>query len=84
MLMFFLLALTRDIPSESFFDPPELAITLLIGAGAAFATTIIGGISVFRQLDRSPVVVLATALGVLPTLFFLGELLSVVGVLPSH
>jgi len=37
MLLFFALALTRDIPSESFFDSLELAITLLIGAAAAFA-----------------------------------------------
>lgn len=84
MLVFFVLALTRDIPSESFFDRPELAMSLLIGAGAAVATTIVGAISIFRRIDRSAVVVLATALGLLPTLFFLGELLSVVGVLPSH
>jgi hypothetical protein len=84
MLVFFLLALTRDIPSESFFDPPELAISLLLGAGAAVATTIVGAISIFRRIDRSSVVVLAFALSCLPTFFFLGELLSVVGVIPSH
>jgi hypothetical protein len=84
MLLFFLLALTSDLPSSRFFDRPELAISLLVGAAAALATTIVGTISVFRRIDRSPVVVLATVLGLFPTLFFLGELLSVVGVLPSH
>lgn len=84
MFVFFLLALTRDVPSVSFFDPLELAVALLIGAGAAFAATIVGAISIFRRIDRGPLVVLATGLGLLPTLFFLGELLSVIGVLPSH
>ena len=84
MVMFFLLALARDIPTESFFDRPELAVTLLIGALAAFATTIVGATSISRRIDRSPVVMLATILGLLPSLFFLGEMLSVVGVLPSH
>lgn len=83
-LVFLLLTLANDIPSESFFDRPEIAIALLISAGAAFATTIVGTLSIFQRIDRSAAVVLATVLGFLPTLYFLGELVSIVGVLPSH
>ena len=73
------------VPRIPYTPPPsDLAISLLIGPGAALATTIVGAISIFRRIDGSAVVVLATALGLLATLFFLGELLSVVGVLPSH
>jgi hypothetical protein len=84
MLFFFFLALTRDIPSQRFFDPPLLASALLVGAGAALAAAVAGATSILRSIDRSPVVVLATALSSVAGLFFLGELLSVIGVLPSH
>lgn len=84
MLIYFVLALTGDMPSDRFFDRLDLAISLLVGAGAAFVAGIVGAISIFRAIDRSPVVVLATALSSLPSLFFLGELLSVIGILPSH
>jgi hypothetical protein len=84
MLIYFVLALTGDMPSDRFFDRLDLAIPLLVGAGAAFVAGIVGAISIFRAIDRSPVVVLATALSSLPSLFFLGELLSVIGILPSH
>jgi hypothetical protein len=72
------------MPSDRFFDRLDLAISLLVGAGAAFVAGIVGAISIFRAIDRSPVVVLATALSSLPSLFFLGELLSVIEILPSH
>jgi hypothetical protein len=80
----FLFGFIRDVPAEKFFDRPELAISLVAAASAAIATSIVGAISISRHIDRSRVVVLTTLVSFLPTAFFLGETLSVIGILPPH
>ena len=70
--------------SESFFDPPALAAGLIIAAVAALAAATLGLISIITRRDRSALVIAATVLAAAPTLFFIGESLSVVGILPGH
>ena len=70
--------------SENFFDPPVLAIGLILAAVAALAATILGLITIVTGRERSGLVIAATVLAGAPTLFFLGEFLSVIGVLPGH
>ena len=70
--------------SEAFLDPPALGVALVVAAIAALAATVLGMISIFARRDRSTLVIVVTVLAAAPTLFFIGELLSVVGVFPSH
>ena len=70
--------------SEAFFDPPAPAVALIIAVVAAIGATVVGVISIFTHRDRSALVIVATVLAAAPTLFFLGEFLSVIGVLPGH
>jgi hypothetical protein len=72
------------MPSERFLIGLSSPLTLLIGAGTAVAIAVVGAVSIFRHIDRSPWVVPATVFVSLPRFIFLGELLSIVGVLPSY
>ena len=78
------LSIVGGSESEAFFDPPAPAVGLIIAAVAALAATVLGLISIFTHRDRSVPVIVATVLAAAPTLFFIGELLSMVGVLPGH
>lgn len=69
---------------ESFFDPLIPAILLLVGATSAVAAAAVGIAGIVRQHERSVAVIVVTALSASASFFFVGELLSVVGVLPQH
>jgi len=47
-------------------------------------STLIVGVVAIRRNERALAVVFATVLAGMATMFFVGELLSVIGVLPSH
>lgn len=85
MLVVVVLSTVGDgFESESFFDPPILAVGLIVAGVAALAATVLGLISIFTRRDRSALVIVATVLAAAPTLFFVGEFLSAIGVLPGH
>lgn len=68
----------------AFFGNLELTIPLLIAAASAVASLVLAIVAMSTRGDRSTAVVLAVALSGMVTLYFTGELLSVVGVLPEH
>jgi hypothetical protein len=68
----------------AFFDNLELTIPLLISAASAVASLVLAIVAMLKRGDRSTAVVLVAAITAMVTLFFTGELLSVVGVLPEH
>ena len=70
--------------AESFFDPLFPAVLLLVSAVSAIAAAVFGITGIVRQHERSTAVIMATALAGLMCFFFIGELLSAVGVLPEH
>jgi len=69
--------------AESFFDPLLPAVLVLVGAVSAVAATATGIAAIVRQ-ERSTAVIVMTVLSGFATFFFVGELLSVIGVLPQH
>lgn len=70
--------------NESFFTPLWPALVLLASAACGLGATTVGLLSILRRIDRSPAVIVATALAGYGSFFFVGELLSVIGVLPGH
>ena len=70
--------------AESFFDPLIPAVLVLVSAASAIAATAVGIAAIVRQHERSVAVIVLSALSGYATLFFVGELLSVMGVLPQH
>ena len=70
--------------AESFFDPLLPAVLVLVGAVSALAATATGIAAIVRRHERSTAVVVMTVLSGFATFFFVGELLSVIGVLPQH
>jgi hypothetical protein len=70
--------------AESFFDPLIPAVLVLVSAAGAVAATAVGITAFVRQHERSIAVIVVTALSGYAAFFFVGELLSVIGVLPQH
>lgn len=70
--------------SESFFDPLMPAVLVLVSAVSAVAATAAGIAAIVHQHERSTAVIVMTVLSGFATFFFVGELLSVIGVLPQH
>lgn len=68
----------------AFFANLEATIPLLISAASALASAVVGIVAMVKKGDRSTAVAVATVVCGIVTLFFTGELLSVVGVLPQH
>lgn len=68
---------------EGIFEDLVLGIPLVATMLSAFSTLVVGVVAI-RRNERALAVVLATVLAGMATLFFVGELLSVIGVLPSH
>lgn len=69
---------------SGFFANLEVTIPLLVAAASAAASLVSGVVAVIKAGDRSAAVLLVTGLSGMITLFFVGELLSVIGVLPQH
>lgn len=67
-----------------FFADLEATIPLLISAATALGSLCVGLVAIGRQGDRSAAVILVTVLSGMVTFFFIGELLSVIEVLPGH
>lgn len=67
-----------------FFANLEATIPLLISAASALATLVCGFVAIARRGDHSTAVILVTVTSGMVTLFLVGELLSVIGVLPQH
>jgi hypothetical protein len=70
--------------AESFFDPLIPAVLVLVSAASAVAATAVGIAAIVRQHERSIAVIVMSAVSGYATFFFVGELLSVMGVLPQH
>lgn len=62
----------------------ELTVPLLVAAASALGSLVVGVVSKVKVGDRSTAVTLVTVISGMVTLFFAGELLSVIGVLPQH
>ena len=62
----------------------EMTIPLLVATASALGSLAAGLVSTVKVGDRSTAVILVTAISGMVTLFFAGELLSVIGVLPKH
>lgn len=69
---------------DGIFDDLVLGIPLLVTVVSAISTLVVGIVAMARRSERATSVVLAVTLAGMATLFFLGELLSVIGVLPAH
>jgi hypothetical protein len=67
-----------------FFADLELTIPFLISAASVLGSLVVGFVAMVKADDRSTAVILVTVISGMVTLFFAGELLSVVGVLPQH
>lgn len=62
----------------------EATIPLLIAAAAAVGSLVVGVVAIVKSDDRSMLVTTATIVAGMVTVYFIGELLSVIGVLPQH
>ena len=69
---------------SGFFANPEATIPLLVAAASAVGSVVCGVVALTKAGDRSAAVLLVTSLTGMATFFFVGELLSVIGVLPQH
>jgi hypothetical protein len=68
---------------EGIFEDLILGIPLVATMVSACSTLVVGVVAI-RRNERALAVVFVTVLAGMATLFFIGELLSVIGVLPSH
>ncbi len=61
---------------ETFFSNPLLAVSLLAASCLAVVGGVVAAVAVISRRERSPLVIVALGLGVLVTVFALGELLA--------
>lgn len=61
---------------DAFFDNLFISIPMLVGLAAALGSFAVGGLSIWKYRERSLLVISATLLGFLITLFALGEFIS--------
>lgn len=61
----------------------QMTIPLLVAATSSLSSLVVGVVAIV-QGDRSTSVTLVTAMAGMVTFFFVGELLSAIGVLPQH
>ena len=63
----------KDEISQNFFDPLWAAVTLLIAGACGIFALVLGVISVIKNRERSVLVFLAIAIGVIALVFVVGE-----------